>query len=107
MDRGMEFFNKKEKEYLREHRIEHKLSMPYSQQQNRHAEQFQQTYINKAESMWHHAGLSYGFWSFAIHLAVYVYNHTPLIHADYKTPFELWCRKLPDISHLRVLGCLV
>ena len=33
-DRGMEFFNKKEKEYLREHRIEHELSMPYSQQQN-------------------------------------------------------------------------
>ena len=105
-DRGTEFFNKKEKEYLREHGIEHESSMPYSQQQNRRAERFQQTYINKAESMRHHAGLSYGFWSFAVRLAVYVYNRTPLIRADYKTPFELWYRKQPDISHLRVFGCL-
>jgi len=55
--------------------------------------------------MRHHAGLSYGFWSFA-RLAVYVYNRTPLIHTDYKTPFKLWYRKQPDISHLRVFGCL-
>ena len=80
--------------------------MPYSQQQNGHAERFQQTYINKAESMRHHAGLSYGFWSFAVRLAVYVYNRTPLIRAEYKTPFELWYRKQPDINHLRVFGCL-
>ena len=56
--------------------------------------------------MQHHAGLSYGFWSFAVCLAVYVYNHTPLICADYKTPFKLWYRKQPDISHLRVFSCL-
>ena len=56
--------------------------------------------------MRHHAGLSYGFWSFAVCLAVYVYNRTPLIRTDYKTPFELWYRKQPDISHLRVFGCL-
>ena len=46
---------------MEESRIEHQTSMPDSSQQNGRAEQFQQTIINKAESMHHMAGLSSGF----------------------------------------------
>ena len=60
-DRGGEFLSKEQKRYLQKHGIEHQTSMPYSPQQNGRAEHFQQTIINKAESMWHAAGLTDGF----------------------------------------------
>ena len=37
--------------------------------------------------------------------ATHVYNHTPIQHHDWKTPFEnLKCTK-PDVTHLHVFGC--
>ena len=56
--------------------------------------------------MRHHAGLSNGFWIYAVKAKFHVYNVTPIKHADYKTPKELWSGQIPDISHLRVFGCL-
>ena len=50
-DRGSEFLSKEQKRYLQEHRIEHQTLMPYSLQQNGRAKRFQQTIINKVESM--------------------------------------------------------
>ena len=55
--------------------------------------------------MRHHAGLTAGFWTYAVRTSVHVYNLTPIIRADYKTPKELWTGKVPDVSHLRVFGC--
>ena len=37
---------------------------------------------------------------------LHTYNVTPIKRADYKTPKELWSGQKPDISHLRVYGCL-
>ena len=106
-DRGTEFLNAKQKEYLAENGIEHQTSMPYSQQQNGRAERFQQTIVNKANSMRLSAGLSDGFWSYATLAAVHVYNRTPIIQVDYLTPYELWHPgQKPDVSHIRIFGCL-
>ena len=52
-NRGGEFLSKEQIRYLKEHGIEHQTSMPYSPQQNGRAERFQQTIINKVESMRH------------------------------------------------------
>ena len=102
-DRGGEFLLKEQKCYLQEHRIEHQTLMPYSPQQNGRAEHFQQTIINKAESMWHAVGLSDGFWKHAFGTAVHVYNMTPISKAE--TLKEMWSGSKPDISHLRIFGC--
>ena len=67
---------------------------------------FQQTIVNGAEAMWHHTGLSNGFWIYAVKAKLTAYNVTPIIWADYKTLKELWSGDKPDISHLRVFGCL-
>ena len=56
--------------------------------------------------MRHHAGLSNGFWIYAVKAKLHTYNVTPIIRTDYKTPKELWSSKKPNISHLRVFGCL-
>ena len=57
-DWGGEFLSNEQKEFTEESGIEHQT------QQNGRAEWFQQTIINKAESMCHMAGLSSGFWSY-------------------------------------------
>ena len=56
--------------------------------------------------MWHHTGLSNGFWIYAVKAKIHTYNITPIKCADYKTPKELWSGQKPDISHLRVFRCL-
>ena len=52
--------SKEQSTYLAENGIEHQTSMPDSLQRNGQAEKFQQTIINGAEAMRHHAGLSNG-----------------------------------------------
>ena len=96
-DRGTEFFNKAEKKYLEDLGIEHQSLLPYSQQQNGRAECYQQTILNKAESLRHQAGLSEGFWKFAVMAAIYIYNQTPFARADWKTPYELWFGNQPNV----------
>ena len=88
-----------------ENGIETQMSIPDTAQQNGRVERFQQTIINGAEAMQHHAGLSNGFWIYAVKAKLHAYNVTPIKRADYKTPTELWSGIKPNISHLRVFGC--
>ena len=91
---------------MAENGIEHQLSMPDFPQQNGQVERFQQTIVNGAEAMRHHAGLSNSFWIYTVKAKLHMYNVTPIKRADYKTPKELWSGQKPDISHLRVFSCL-
>ena len=86
------------KQYMKENEIEHQMSMPDLPQQNGQAERFQQTIINRAEAMQHHAGLSNGFWMHAVKVKVHTYNITLIKRASYKTPTELFRGLNPDIS---------
>ena len=104
-DRGGEFLSNEQKGFMEESRIEHQTSMPDSPQQNGRAEWFQQTILNKAESMRHMAGLSSGFWSYAVRTAIHVYNVTPIAKDEFKTPKKMWSGLTPDISHLHIFGC--
>ena len=104
-DRGGEFLSNEQKEFMEESGIEHQTSMPDSPRQNGRAEQFQQTILNKAESMHHMAGLSSGFWSYAIRTVIHVYNVTPIAKDRFKTPKKMWSGLTPDISHLCIFGC--
>ena len=55
--------------------------------------------------MRHMAGLSSGFWSYAVRTTIHVYNVTPIAKDGFKTPKKMWSRLTPDISHLRIFGC--
>jgi hypothetical protein len=37
--------------------------------------------------------------------AVHVYNHTPIMHHNWKMPFENLEHTKPDVTHLHVFGC--
>ena len=90
---------------MAENGIEYQMSMTDSVQQNGQMERFQQTIINGAEAMWHHTGLSNGFWIYTIKVKLHVYNVMPIIQANYKTLKELWSGEKPDISHIRDFRC--
>ena len=55
--------------------------------------------------MWHAAGLSDGFWKYAVGTAVHVYNMTLISKAEFLTLKEMWSGSKLDISHLRIFGC--
>ena len=82
--------------YMKENGIEHQMSMPDLQQQNG-AERFQPTIISGSEAMWHHPGLSKGFWVHTVKAKIHTYNITPIKRADYKTPTELFEWVKPNI----------
>ena len=63
---------------MAENGIEYQTSMPDSPQQNGQVERFQQTIVNGAEVMWHNAGLSNGFWIYAVKAKIHTYNITPI-----------------------------
>ena len=46
------------------------------------------------------------FWSEAVHIAVYIMNITPTAVVHGMTPEERFTGKKPDVSHLKVFGCI-
>ena len=105
-DRGGEFLANTFCTFLRSKGTEHQLSVADHPQQNGHAEQFNRTLLEKEETMHHTACLPKNLWNFTLDTAVHVYNRTPMRRLDWKTPVELVFNKKPDISYLRVFGCL-
>ena len=105
-DRGGEYLSASVKEILTEKGIEHHLTMPGTPQQNGKAERFNRTILDKAMSMLHTAGLSNGFWEYAISTAVHIYNRSPSRNLQWRTPIEIWnTGHVPDVSYFRVFGC--
>nr|KAJ0190383.1 hypothetical protein LSAT_V11C800404060 [Lactuca sativa] len=45
-----------------------------------------------------------GFWGEAMLTACYILNRTPNKRSK-NTPYELWCKKVPNVSYLKVWGC--
>ena len=104
-DRGGEYLSREVRSILDLKGIEHKLNIPYSPQQNGLAERWNRTLLDKARAMMHSAGLSLGFWEFAIDTAVHTYNRTPQRSIQWRTPHELWTDgHVPDVSYFRVFG---
>jgi transposase InsO family protein len=105
-DRGGEYMASTVQDLLVQRGIEHHLTMPGSPQSNGKAERFNRTIMDKAESMRHTAGLSNGFWEYAVSTAVHIYNRSPTRTLKWRTPFEIWhSGKVPDVSHIRIFGC--
>lgn len=56
--------------------------------------------------MIHQARLPLNFWAEACNTAVYLHNRSPTTALKDKTPFECLFGEKPDISNLRVFGCI-
>ena len=53
-----------------------------------------------------HADLPKSLWAKAASIACYVYNRLPNAPLKCKSPHEVWYSRKPDLSNLRVFGCV-
>ena len=89
-------------------------SAPNTQAQNGGAERIAAVIIQKSRAMRAGAKLPEYLWPETIKAATYLYNRTPSMQRDKKTPYELFHSQFrpnntakPDLSHLRAYGCKV
>jgi hypothetical protein len=105
-DRGDEFTVATFAEYCADEGIGRQLTAPYSPQQNGVVERRNQTIVSTTQSMLKAMGVPARFWGEAVSTAVYLLNRSPTKSVDGKTPFEVWYGYKPDVSYLRVFGCI-
>ena len=105
VDNAPELIRGKIEQHCKASGITYEKTVPDSPSQNGVAERYNLTLISMARALLLDAGLSEWFWPFAILTAVHLKNRVP--HANLpsdKTPFELWYKYKPNLSHLRPFG---
>lgn len=62
--------------------------------------------MNITRSMLHYKKLPKSFWAEAVACSVYLLNRCLVKSVCGKTPKEAWSGKWPNLSHLKVFGCV-
>ena len=91
---------------MKEKGIAHQTTVPYNPAQIGVAERMNRTIIDTALAMMSHAKVPMEFWAKAIHTAIYLRNRRPTTLLNGIIPFEALFGHKPDVSNLRVFGCL-
>lgn len=105
-DRGGEFVSNDFKAYCEQVGITRHFTTPYTPQQNGVVERRNRTVVEMARSYLKQMKLPPGLWAEAVRHSVYVLNRLPTRALTGQTPYEAWTGLKPDISHIRVFGCL-
>lgn len=82
------------------------MTVPHTPQQNGVAERKNRTLIEAARSMLSHAKLPKMYWAEAVATAAYIQNRLPTSVLKKATPYQRWNGKKPDMSHMKVFGCV-
>ena len=93
-------------QFCKDRGISHEFTCPYAPEQNGVSERLNRTLIVTARSMIYHAKVPLKFWAEAVNTAVYLRNRSPTSALKDKTTFECWFGEKPDVSNLRVFGCI-
>ena len=105
-DNGGEYCSKTFQDYLKEHGIQHQTTVPYNPEQNGTPERMNRTLLEAARSMMYHASIPKEFWAEAVSTATYTRNRSPTRSLNNTTPFECLFNRKPDVSNLKVFGCV-
>lgn len=103
-DNGTEYKNGNFRDFCRDQGIGQEFSPPYTPQSNGRAERENRTLIEKASAMIHAHGLPLRLWAEAVVTAAYLMNRVPNSSNMDTTPYSLWFKKKPSVSHLRIFG---
>jgi transposase InsO family protein len=101
-----EYFSNEFSDYLKEHGIQRKYSCSYSPQQNGVAKRKNRHIVEIARAMLNEKNLPIYFWVEAVAIIVYIMNRTPTTVIHGMTLEEKFTGKKPDVSHLKVFGCI-
>ena len=105
-DNGGEYCSKEFNSYLKEKGITHQTTVPHNPAQNGVAERMNRTLLETARSMMAHADIPTEFWAEAVSTATYIRNRSPTTAVKEVTPFECFFGYKPDVSSMKVFGCL-
>lgn len=105
-DRGGEFTSLDFNTFCEENGIQRHLTDPYSPQQNGVVERRNRTILEMTRSMLKHMSVPNYMWGEAVRHATYLINRAATRTLKAKTPYEVFKGRKPNISHLRVFGCL-
>lgn len=104
-DRGSEFTSNRTQEYLLNKGIVHIVSAPFTPQQNGLIERDNRTVAESTTAMLFHKKLPEYLWGEAANTAIYLLNRTPNSTTGENSPFELFYKRKPKLSHVRIFGC--
>ena len=106
LDNGTEFF--KSTDFLMADGCTIEESAPYAPEQNGRAEVQNRTIMAKIRAMRNDSGLPKELWMDLLRTAIYLKNRSPCktLRLQHMTPFEAISGNVPDLSHLRLIGCL-
>lgn len=105
-DRGGEFVSTAFNEYCEKTGIKRHLTAPYTPQQNGVVERRNRILLEMTRSIMKHMRVPNYFWGEAIRHSTYLLNRIATRSLKDRTPYELFHEKKPNISHLRVFGCV-
>jgi transposase InsO family protein len=106
-DGGTEFVNNRVRQLFKSNGTFHRLSCPYTPQQNARAERKHRHIVETGLAMLFNAKLPSSFWVDAFTTAVHIVNPLPTHVLNGKTPFELLYNQPPNYTTFRTFGCRV
>ena len=106
-DGGTEFTNNQVRTLLSQNGTHHRLSCPYTPQQNGRAERKHRHIVETGLAIMFNAHVPAIFWSHAFSSAAYIINRLPTKLLDNKSPYELLFSMTPNYGNFRVFGCRV
>ncbi|KAD0286868.1 hypothetical protein E3N88_44505 [Mikania micrantha] len=106
-DGGTEFINNHVRKIFQDNGTFHRLSCPYTPQQNGRVERKHRHIVETGLAMMFNATLPSSYWVEAFSSAVYIINRLPSKILDSKSPFELMFGHVPNYNHFRTFGCRV
>ena len=106
-DGGTEFLNNRVKGLLHKHGIFHRISCPYTPQQNGRVERKHRHIVETGLAMMFHAHIPVAYWTHAFSSAVHIINRLPTKVLSLKSPFEVLFDRVPSYDNLRIFGCRV
>ncbi|KAE9589571.1 putative RNA-directed DNA polymerase [Lupinus albus] len=102
-DNGREFYIN---DFYVENGIEHQTSCVETPQQNDIVERNHQHILGVARSLIFQSELPHYLWDYDISHAILLINKQPTKYLSYKSPYAVLYNNQPNISNLRVFGCL-
>ena len=105
-DRGGEYLSNEFKEFCATNGIHRELTQSHTPQQNGVSERRNRTIMERARSISHDCKLPIELWTEAVATATYLINKSPTRANHGVPPDARYFNKKPDVSNLRIFGCM-
>lgn len=105
-DNGGEFSSNSFRGMCQRNGITDTRAAPYHHEHQGRVERFNRTIMNIVRALIFESGAPVELWPVAAEHANFLLNRFPTKANEFRTPYERWFGRLPDVSHIRMFGCL-